>query len=113
MLVTKDGTLWAGTEGGGLIRYKDGRFRVFGLAEGLANGFVRVIYEDKNRQLWVGTDTGLFRMLNESLIRVDGQGGAPKMSVHAICEDREGAPAGRRSGIIDFARARGDVLYLR
>ena len=90
MLVTKDGTLWAGTEGGGLIRYKDGRFRVFGLAEGLANGFVRVIYEDKNRQLWVGTDTGLFRMLNESLIRVDGQGGAPKMSVHAICEDREG-----------------------
>jgi len=90
LLVTKDGTLWAGTEGGGLIRYKDGRFRVFGLAEGLANGFVRAIYEDKNRQLWVGTDTGLFRLLNESLIRVDGQGGAPKMSVHAICEDREG-----------------------
>ncbi|HKQ73138.1 MAG TPA: two-component regulator propeller domain-containing protein, partial [Blastocatellia bacterium] len=90
LLVTKDGTLWAGTEGGGLIRYRDGRFRVFGLAEGLGNGFVRVIYEDKNRQLWVGTDNGLFRMLNESLIRVDGQGGAPRMSAHAICEDREG-----------------------
>src|SRR5262245_10234611 len=90
LLVAKDGTLWAGTEGGGLIRYKDGRFRVFGLAEGLVNGFVRVIYEDKNRQLWVGTDNGLFRLRNESLIRVDGHGGAPRMSVHAICEDREG-----------------------
>src|SRR5215813_2737734 len=90
LLVTKDGTLWAGTEGGGLIRYKDGRFRAFGHAEGLTNGFVRVIYEDRNGRLWVGTDAGLFRMQNESLIRVDGSDGAPRISAHAICEDRAG-----------------------
>jgi ligand-binding sensor domain-containing protein len=62
LLVTRDGTLWAGLEGGGLIRYKEGRFRGFGPADGLTNGFVRVIYEDKSLQLWVGTDSGLFRM---------------------------------------------------
>ena len=90
LLVAKDGTLWAGTEGGGLVRYKDGRFRAFGAAEGLTNGFVRVIYEDRNSQLWVGTDAGLFRMQNESLIRVDGRDGAPEMNVHAICEDSAG-----------------------
>jgi ligand-binding sensor domain-containing protein len=90
LLVTKDGTLWAGTEGGGLVRYRDGRFRVFGAAEGLTNGFVRVIYEDRNDQLWVGTDTGLFRMQNESLIRMDDRDGAPPIHVHAICEDRAG-----------------------
>jgi len=90
LLVTKDGALWAGTEGGGLVRYKDGRFRVFGPAEGLTNGFVRVIYEDRNGQLWVGTDAGLFRMQNESLIRVNGPDGTPKFSAHAICEDRAG-----------------------
>jgi len=90
LLVTKDGTLWAGTEGGGIVRYKDGRFRVFGPAEGLTNGFVRVIYEDRNGQLWVGTDAGLFRMQNESLTRVDGRDGATKISAHAICEDRAG-----------------------
>ena len=90
LLVSKDGALWAGTEGGGLIRYKDGRFRAFGANEGLTNGFVRVIYEDKARQLWVGTDAGLFRMQDESLVRVDGRGGAPQINVHAICEDREG-----------------------
>src|SRR5215475_10488991 len=38
MLVTHDGDLWAGTEGGGLMRYRDGRFHVFGPAEGLTNG---------------------------------------------------------------------------
>ena len=90
LLVTKDGTLWAGTEGGGLVRYKDGRFRAFGAAEGLTNGFVRVIYEDRNSRLWVGTDAGLFRMQNESLIRVDGRDGADEMNVHAICEDSAG-----------------------
>ena len=90
LLVTKDGTLWAGTEGGGLVRYKDGRFRAFGAAEGLTNGFVRVIYEDRNSQLWVGTDAGLFRMQNESLIRVDGRDGVSEMNVHAICEDSAG-----------------------
>ncbi|HEY8462401.1 MAG TPA: two-component regulator propeller domain-containing protein, partial [Blastocatellia bacterium] len=88
--VTKDGTLWAGTEGGGLIRYKNGGFRVFGANEGLTNGFVRVIYEDKDRRLWVGADAGLFRMQDERFIRVDGAGAAPKMNVHSICEDREG-----------------------
>jgi ligand-binding sensor domain-containing protein/signal transduction histidine kinase len=90
MLVTKDGTLWAGTEGGGLIRYKDGEFHVFGHAEGLTNSFVRVIYQDNSGHLWVGTDSGLFRLQNDSLTRMDGHGGAPRMSVHAICEDRAG-----------------------
>ena len=90
LLVTKDGTLWAGTEGGGLVRYMDGRFRAFSAADGLTNGFVRVIYEDRGGRLWVGTDAGLFRMQNESLIRVDGRDGAPEMNVHTICEDRAG-----------------------
>src|SRR5262249_52867607 len=88
--VTKDGTLWAGTEGGGLIRYKDGAVRVFGPPEGLTNTFVRVIYEDNSGRLWIGTDSGLFRLQNDSLIRMDGNGDAPRISVHAICEDRAG-----------------------
>ena len=90
LLVAKDGALWAGTEGGGLIRYKEGRFRVFGAAEGLTNGFVRAIYEDRNGQFWVGTDAGLFRMRNESLVRVDDRDGVPRMNVNTICEDRAG-----------------------
>lgn len=90
LLVTKDGALWGGTEGGGLVRYRGGSFRVFGAAEGLTNGFVRVIFEDRDRNLWVGTDNGLFRMRQEALTRVDGQGGVPRINVHSICQDRQG-----------------------
>src|SRR4029453_11718945 len=90
LFVTRDGTLWAGLEGGGLIRYKEGRFHGFGPAEGLTNGFVRVIYEDKSLQLWVGTDSRLFSMRGYSLVRVDGRDGIPTLNVHSIWEDRAG-----------------------
>jgi ligand-binding sensor domain-containing protein/signal transduction histidine kinase len=90
LLTTSDGALWAGTEGGGLIRYKDGAFRAFGEREGLTNGFVRVIFEDKDLRLWVGTDRGLFRMDGQSLTRVDGSGDIREMNVHSIWQDRGG-----------------------
>jgi ligand-binding sensor domain-containing protein/signal transduction histidine kinase len=90
LLATDDGTLWVGTEGGGLLRYAHGAFRAFGAAEGLTNGFVRVVFEDRNRHLWVGTDGGLFGMQGESFTRMDNSGGVPAMNVHAICQDRAG-----------------------
>ena len=110
LLTTSDGTLWAGTEGGGLIRYAAGVFRAYGPNEGLTNGFVRVIFEDRSRRLWVGTDLGLFRMENDRLVRVDGAGGIPPVSVHSICQDRRGRllVAGGGLLVLDGDRA---VLY--
>jgi ligand-binding sensor domain-containing protein/signal transduction histidine kinase len=90
LYVTQDGALWGGTEGGGLVRYQNGVFKVFGVAEGLSNGFVRVIFEDRQRRLWVGTDQGLFRWEQERLRRVDNTPSIPRMGVHAITEDRAG-----------------------
>jgi ligand-binding sensor domain-containing protein/signal transduction histidine kinase len=86
----RDGALWIGTEGGGLVRYRSGSFRRFSSSEGLSNGFVRVIYEDRRANLWIGTDRGLYRFDGDRLTRVDGQAGIPAMSVHAIREDRNG-----------------------
>jgi ligand-binding sensor domain-containing protein len=90
LLTTRDGTLLAGTEGGGLIRHRDGAFRVFGEAEGLTNPFVRAIYEDRDGKTWIGTDRGLFLFEADTLRRVDGHNGIPAMSVHAIVQDRQG-----------------------
>jgi ligand-binding sensor domain-containing protein/signal transduction histidine kinase len=90
LLVSSDGTLWAGTEGGGLVRYASGKFRSYGIAEGLTNGFVRVIFEDRERRLWVGTDHGLFRMDGDRLTRVDAANDVHEISAHSICEDRRG-----------------------
>jgi signal transduction histidine kinase/ligand-binding sensor domain-containing protein len=57
----RDGSLWIGTEGGGIARMKDGVFSEFGVEDGLTNGFVRAITEDRQARFWAETDRGFFR----------------------------------------------------
>ncbi len=90
LTVTRDGSLWIGTEGDGLIRYRNGAFRNFSANDGLTNDVVRAVYEDVAGNIWVGTDSGLFRFSGERLKRVDGNGAIPAMSVHAIAGDGRG-----------------------
>ena len=90
LTVGRDGSLWAGTDGAGLLRYRGGTFRSYGAAQGLTNDFVRAVVESHDGTLWVGTDDGLFRLDGDRLNRIDGAGRVPKLAVHAIREDRAG-----------------------
>ena len=88
--LASDGTLWIGTQGGGLVRYRAGLFRTFGSREGLTNGFVRAIFEDSRKNLWVGTDLGLFRLAGDHLERLDNTPEVPLATVPSIAEDENG-----------------------
>jgi signal transduction histidine kinase len=85
---SKDGSLWAGTEGGGLLQLKGSVLTTYSVREGLTDGFVRSIFEDDQRRLWVGTDDGLFVMEDHHLQRID-QGSIAPIAVHSITQDRE------------------------
>jgi hypothetical protein len=89
-MVSRNNTLWIGTEGGGLIRYRDGVFRAFSSKDGLTNDFVRVVFQSSSGEIWIGTDNGLFRFAGEQIERVDNAGSVPLLAVHAITEDGEG-----------------------
>jgi PAS domain S-box-containing protein len=54
----RDGSLWIGTHGHGLIRLQNGQFTSFGVKEGLSNNVVESLYAD-DHGLWVGTQRGL------------------------------------------------------
>ena len=90
LMVSRDNTLWIGTEGGGLIRYRDGVFRAYTSADGLTNSFVRTVYQDHTGQIWIGTDSGLFRNSGDRVERVDDSATLPLLAVHAIYEDARG-----------------------
>ena len=90
LTVTTDDTLWVATEGGGLIRYKDGVFRSFSGKDGLLNDFVRTVYQDSEGQIWIGTDNGLFQFRAGRIERIDNSNGMPPLAVHAIHEDNQG-----------------------
>ena len=89
----KDGTLWIGTEGGGLLRFSDGVFRLYSTNDGLSDGFVRSVMEDRSGAIWIGTDNGLFQLPNSHagrVIRIDGTTDFPPIAVHALLQDRSG-----------------------
>ena len=90
LMVDRDDALWIASEGGGLIRYKDGVFRSFSAKDGLINDFVRVVYQDSKGTIWIGTDNGLLRLSGQKLERVDDGDSIPFVAVHAIHEDSQG-----------------------
>ena len=86
-----DGSLWVGTDGGGLVQVqKNGQFRSLGAPQGLTNEFIRALHQDARGDLWVGTDHGLFRLRDNRLSRVDAGPMFPNISVRAFYEDHRG-----------------------
>ncbi|WP_160115031.1 sensor histidine kinase [Bryocella elongata] len=90
LLVEKDGTVWAGTEGAGLIRIHGGEVKLFSASDGLTDGFIRRVLRDRRRRLWVGTDDGLFVQQGQRFVRFDATGNVPRMAVHGLTEDAQG-----------------------
>jgi signal transduction histidine kinase/ligand-binding sensor domain-containing protein len=87
LLVARDQSLWAGTEGGGLLHISHGRVESFARKEGLTDGYVRIIYEDSANRIWVGTDYGLFRKSGSNFQHVPlGKIDVPQF-VNGIVED--------------------------
>jgi len=67
----RDGTLWVGTLGGGVLSFKNGVFKAYSTADGLAGDFVTAIVEDDRGRLWLGTTTGASIMQDGRFIPVD------------------------------------------
>ena len=55
----RDGSVWAGTLGGGVSKLHEGKFTVFTMANGLASNTVAAILEDAEGTMWFATPTGL------------------------------------------------------
>jgi len=53
------GTLWVGTDGGGLLRFENGRFEALTQREGLWSDVVMALAQDAGGRLWIGTHAGL------------------------------------------------------
>jgi ligand-binding sensor domain-containing protein/AraC-like DNA-binding protein len=83
------GTLWVGTDGGGVSRLKDGEWSILTTKQGLSHNTVRAISEDKEHNLWVGTDNGLNRIKNGKIDRFTMDDGLSGLSVTALAPGKE------------------------
>ena len=89
---TKDGSLWAGSYGQGLWRWKDGKSQHFTVADGLSNDQVRALSEDANGTLWIGTfGGGLNGLRNGKFFHFTTKDGLLSDNISHIEDDGRGA----------------------
>ena len=127
LYVATDGTLWVGTNAGGLNRYdqETDSFTHFRFAaddeNSLGGDRVRVIYEDRRGNLWVGTDGGGLNLMTSDSGEFERYQhdaaeplSLPSDAVLSILEDRNGNLwIGTRDGMARMDRDAGTFETFR
>ncbi len=60
-----EGSIWAGTNGSGLLHIEDGKTRRFTTANSLGSDQIHSLYQDPDGTLWIGTFGGGLSRLPE------------------------------------------------
>jgi len=77
MLVDRHDNLWLGGTLGLIERSPEGGIQRYTERDGLPNAFVRALWEDRDGNVWVGTNAGLARLEGGRLAASSGEGGFP------------------------------------
>lgn len=89
LYAARDGSLWIGYGGsGGVSRLQDGRVDVYRPRDGVRQGFVQAILEDRDGAIWAGGPGGLSRFRNNRWEHMGAQQGLPDESILSLHEDR-------------------------
>jgi signal transduction histidine kinase/streptogramin lyase len=90
ILSTRDRSLWIAFQGrSGLLRVHDGRVTSYGAKEGLPDGYVPTLFEDRAGQVWLGHTGGLFRF-DGTRWQADPADGLRKDPVLALYQSHDG-----------------------
>jgi len=65
LLVADDGSVWAGTWGGGLAHFDGETWHNYTVADGLPANHIFMLHQDADGSLWIGTSQGLARRLED------------------------------------------------
>lgn len=92
LLRSPDGTLWHGSEGGGMGCYlTNGTHLTWTLKDGLPSLRVRALRQDAAGRLWIGTDQpGLVCLVRDTLRVYGPEQGLPEFGVNQILDDQQG-----------------------
>jgi ligand-binding sensor domain-containing protein len=84
---TPDGSVWAGTRGAGLFRFREGR--AIPVTENLPDLKVNCLLTDAEGNLWAGTDEGIAKWDGSKLTAGGMQNSLGRVQVLAMARDRD------------------------
>jgi signal transduction histidine kinase len=92
VLTDHAGTIWTGSNCGGLSRLDGGHFTTYAEAEGLTNSCVWTLAEDDHHDLWIGTwGGGVFRFHDGHFTNYSTPQGLPSSVALSIAAARDGS----------------------
>ena len=118
VLRDSEGNIWIGTLGQGLVRLRVDsddvqKMEKFGERDGLSTEFVWCLLEDREHNVWVGTQSGLNRFRDEKVVTLTRREGLASDNVNALAAGPNGTIwASTSNGVNRIDGERRD-LYLK
>jgi signal transduction histidine kinase/ligand-binding sensor domain-containing protein len=116
----RDGNMWIGTDGDGLVRLRrqqvddltTGRFESLKVRDGLSNGSIPALYEDREGSLWIGSNDGLNRLRDTRFTTFTTREGLSADAVNSLMAARDGTVwIGTDGGGLTHLHSGGTTVY--
>jgi ligand-binding sensor domain-containing protein len=105
MLAAADGSIWAGTWGGGASRWDGKKWTNLTKKDGLAGNIVYSVVQDREGAIWFGTDGGVSRWDGKAFKNLGVAEGLLDRNVYALAVAPNGDVwAGTKKGVARIAR---------
>jgi ligand-binding sensor domain-containing protein/uncharacterized membrane protein YphA (DoxX/SURF4 family) len=91
ILVDRDGGIWVATRGQGLFHRRLGQWERMTHADGLSSDRVVALFEDREGNIWVGTENGADRFRDYSVTTYSTREGLPANDVANVVVDSGGS----------------------
>jgi signal transduction histidine kinase len=101
MIVDRDGNLWVGTTGEGLLRIRGNVVEHYGRADGLSGDLVFALFEDREGIVWAATTHGIDSFRNARIVTFSEEQGVPKDAVASVFAAKDGTVWLANSGSLD------------
>jgi len=91
LLADRDGTVWAGTWGGGLSHFDGENWTVYTVADGLPGNHVFMLHQDPEGNIWIGTNNGMARFADGEFKHYSTADGLYAQQVFAMATADDGS----------------------
>jgi signal transduction histidine kinase/ligand-binding sensor domain-containing protein len=91
LLRDRDGGLWIGTEGLGIIHVQDGKADAFTRADGLSGNIACSLFEDREGNIWFGSEKGVDRFRKLPVTTISTQQGLPNEGTKSVLATSDGS----------------------
>jgi signal transduction histidine kinase/ligand-binding sensor domain-containing protein len=100
MFKDREGALWIGTRGQGLVHVHEGRVDRFTTLDGLSSDLIYAIFQDREGSLWAASSSGLDRFTKTAVTRITRKQGLSSDEVLTVLADRRsGVWIGTQGGL--------------